>query len=87
MDLNDIPVFLKVAEAGSFTAAARALGLPKTTVSRRVARLEAAIGVRLLHRTTRSLSLTDAGRRYFEDCSEALAAVEAANRRTAEAQQ
>ncbi len=85
MDLNDIPVFLKVAEAGSFTAAARVLGLPKTTVSRRVGRLEASIGVRLLHRTTRSLSLTDAGRRYVEDCSEALAAVEAANLRTAEA--
>lgn len=87
MDLNDIPVFLKVADAGSFTAAARALGLPKTTVSRRVARLEEAVGVRLIQRTTRSLSLTDAGRRYFEDCHAALAAVADASRRTADTQQ
>ena len=87
MDLNDIPIFLKVAEAGSFSAAARALGLPKATVSRRVARLEDAIGVRLIQRTTRSLSLTDAGRRYYRECGDALAAVEDANRRTAETRQ
>lgn len=87
MDLNDIPIFLKVAETGSFTAAARGLGLPKTTVSRRVARLEDAVGIRLLQRTTRSLHLTDAGRRYFEACSVAMAAVDQANRRTAEMQE
>jgi len=87
MDLNDIPIFLKVAEAGSFSAAARALGLPKATVSRRVARLEDAIGVRLIQRTTRSLSLTDAGRRYYRECSDALAALDEANLRTAETRQ
>jgi DNA-binding transcriptional LysR family regulator len=65
-DLNDIGVFVRVIEDGSFSGAARALGLPTSTVSRRVARLEAALGARLLHRTTRKLSLTAAGRLYFE---------------------
>ncbi|MCB1487135.1 MAG: LysR family transcriptional regulator [Bauldia sp.] len=87
LDLNDIPVFLKVAETGSFTAAAEALGLRKATVSRRVARLELAMGVRLIQRTTRSLSLTDAGRQYYRECSEAFAAIRTANRRTAEARE
>lgn len=87
VDLNDIPIFLKVVETGSFTAAARALGLPKTTVSRRVARLEEAIAVRLIQRTTRSLSLTDAGRRYYRESSDAFAALEEANQRTVDAQQ
>lgn len=64
-DLNDLTVFTRVAETGSFTAAARDLGLPKSTVSRRVARLETALGVRLLARSTRKLSLTEAGELYF----------------------
>lgn len=79
MNLNDIAVFLRVAEAGSFTRAARTLGLPKTTVSRKVAGLETALGVRLIHRTTRSVSLTDAGNRYYRACSEGLARLEAAS--------
>ena len=62
LDLNDIVVFARVIEAGSFTAAARLLGMPKTTVSRRIAALEREVGVRLLQRTTRSLNVTDAGR-------------------------
>jgi DNA-binding transcriptional LysR family regulator len=57
-------VFARVIEAGSFTAAARLLGMPKTTVSRRIAALEREVGVRLLQRTTRSLNVTDAGRLY-----------------------
>ena len=65
-DLNDVRIFTKVVEARSFTAAATALGLPNSTVSRRVSRLEKALGVRLLHRTTRKLSLTDAGHVYYE---------------------
>ncbi|TIP96665.1 MAG: LysR family transcriptional regulator, partial [Mesorhizobium sp.] len=56
LDLNDIVVFARVVEAGSFTAAARLLAMPKTTVSRRVAALERELGVRLLQRTTRSLN-------------------------------
>ena len=83
-DLNDIVVFARVIEAGSFTAASRLLGIPKTTVSRRIAALEREVGVRLLQRTTRSLNVTDAGRLYYEDSSQALRAIEDANLRLAE---
>jgi DNA-binding transcriptional LysR family regulator len=85
LDLNDILVFARVVEAGSFTAAARLLGMPKTTVSRRIAALEREVGVRLLQRTTRSLSVTDAGRLYYERSSQALRTIEDANLRLAEA--
>jgi DNA-binding transcriptional LysR family regulator len=84
-DLNDIVVFARVIEAGSFTAAARLLGMPKTTVSRRIAALEREVGVRLIQRTTRSLNMTDAGRLYYEQTSQALRTVEDANLRLAEA--
>jgi DNA-binding transcriptional LysR family regulator len=67
-DLNDTLVFVKVAELGSFVAAARALRLPKTTVSRKVQELETRLGAQLLHRTTRKLGLTEAGNIYFEHC-------------------
>ncbi|CAG9248859.1 LysR family transcriptional regulator [Paraburkholderia unamae] len=67
-DLNDTLVFLRVVQSGSFTAAATALQIPKTTVSRRVRELEAHLGSRLLHRTTRKLRLTEAGTAYFEHC-------------------
>jgi DNA-binding transcriptional LysR family regulator len=85
LDLNDIAVFARVVEAGSFTAAARLLGMPKTTVSRRIAALEREVGVRLLQRTTRSLNMTDAGRLYYEQSSQALRTIEDANLRLAEA--
>jgi DNA-binding transcriptional LysR family regulator len=84
-DVNDIAVFVRVVDAGSFTAAARLLGMPKTTVSRRVAMLEQALGARLIQRTTRSLRVTDAGRRYYAESSAALRMIEDANRRLAEA--
>lgn len=67
-DLNDTLVFVKVVEQGSFIAAARSLGLPKTTVSRKVQELETRLGAQLLHRTTRRLGLTEAGSVYFEHC-------------------
>jgi DNA-binding transcriptional LysR family regulator len=66
IDLNRIVTFVRVAEAGSFTAAAAALSLPVSSVSRSVARLEDELGVRLLHRTTRRLNLTEAGQQYFQ---------------------
>ena len=85
VDLNDIVMFARVVEAGSFTAAARLLGMPKTTVSRRVAALEREVGVRLLQRTTRSVNLTDAGRLYYERSSLALRALDEANLQLSEA--
>lgn len=77
-DLNSVSVFVSVVEAGSFTAAARALALPKSSISRRVSHLENELGVQLLQRTTRQLRLTDAGREYFERVSSALAGVQEA---------
>lgn len=65
-DLNDTLIFGKVVEHGSFVGAAKALHLPKTTVSRKVQELETRLGVQLLHRTTRRLGLTEAGTVYFE---------------------
>jgi len=75
MDLNRVALFVRVVETSSFTAAARSLGLRKSSVSRGVARLEEELGVRLLERTTRSLRLTDAGRAYFERVRDALSFV------------
>jgi DNA-binding transcriptional LysR family regulator len=69
MDLNEIVVFAKVVETRSFTAAAQQLGLPKSTVSRKVAQLEERLGVRLLQRTTRKLNLTEVGQAYYERCA------------------
>jgi len=60
-DLNDMVYFAEVVDRGGFAAAGRALGIPKSKLSRRVAELEARLGVRLLQRTTRKLSLTEAG--------------------------
>ncbi len=77
-ELGDVAIFVRVVEAGSFSAAARALWMPKSSVSRRVARLENRLGVRLLHRTTRSLALTDAGRAYHARVSVALAELDSA---------
>ena len=68
-DLNDALIFAKVVEQGSFTSAARLLGMPKTTVSRKVQGLERRLGARLLNRTTRRLALTEAGAVYVEYCS------------------
>ena len=65
MDLNRVQMFAQVVEQGSFTKAAKALGLTKATVSRKIAELEADAGVQLLFRTTRALKLTEAGASYY----------------------
>lgn len=78
-DLNDIAIFVKVVETGSFIGASRALGIPKTTVSRNVAQLETNLGARLLHRTTRKLNLTEVGAVYFDRCLRILEDIEDAN--------
>lgn len=72
LDLNDVAFFVEVVRAASFSATAKAHGVPVSTVSRRVARLERGLGARLLERTTRSLHLTDVGRRYHEHATRAL---------------
>jgi DNA-binding transcriptional LysR family regulator len=69
-----IPVFVAVVQKRSFSAAARALDVSKSAVSKRINRLEQQLGVRLLHRTTRKLSLTEAGERYFEHAVQAVKA-------------
>lgn len=74
-----LQAFVRVAETGSFSEAARRLGLSKSMVSRQVSSLEAELGVRLLHRTTRSLSPTEAGRAYLERCQRILADLDEAN--------
>ncbi len=83
-NLNDVLVFSQVVDAGSFTAAAKGLGLPTSTVSRRVARLEDQLGVRLLQRTTRKLSLTDAGRIFYDRASRIVSELEDAERAVGE---
>jgi len=77
-DLNDVEVFARVVARSGFSRAAKDLGVPPSTVSRRVSRLEESLGVRLLQRTTRTIHLTDAGRIYFEHISHALREIESA---------
>lgn len=74
-DLNALQVFSAVVDAQGFRGAARALGLPKSTVSRKLADLEAHLGLRLLQRTTRKVALTDAGEAFYRQCAPALAAL------------
>lgn len=76
--LSGVTVLMAVVEAGSMTRAAEALGLSSSGVGRAVARLEERVGVRLLHRTTRTLTLTDEGRRFYEEVGPHLDGIEAA---------
>lgn len=66
--LNDMALFVEVVKAGGFRRAAEAVGMPNSTVSRRISGLEKSIGLRLLNRTTRKMELTEAGLIYFERC-------------------
>jgi len=85
-DLNDVLVFTKVVELRSFTAAGQALGLPNSSISRKVTRLEEHLGAKLLHRTTRKLSLTDAGQLYYERSVRLVAGLEEAENMIANTQ-
>lgn len=76
MVLDGIDVFVKVVQAGGFSAAARQLGMPTTTVSAKIARLEERLGVTLIRRSTRKMQVTAAGEAYFTHCAEALRALE-----------
>ncbi|MES2116884.1 MAG: LysR family transcriptional regulator [Pseudomonadota bacterium] len=66
--LNDMALFVEVVKAKGFRSAADVMGMPNSTLSRRISALEKAIGLRLLHRTTRKIELTEAGQIYFERC-------------------
>jgi DNA-binding transcriptional LysR family regulator len=77
-NLNDLMYFAQVVEHGGFSAAERVLGVSKSRLSRRVAELEASLGVRLLQRSTRKLSLTEAGERFFRHCQVMLSEAQAA---------
>jgi DNA-binding transcriptional LysR family regulator len=78
--LDSMALFARVVEAGGFSAAARELGLSKGSVSKRVARLEDRLGVRLLNRTTRRLSLSEAGEAFYSGCRRMVSEAEAAER-------
>ena len=85
-DLNDMLFFAEVVDRGGFAAAGRSLNLPKSTLSRRIADLEGRLGVRLLHRTTRKLSLTPAGEIYHRHCVAMREQAEAADEAVARVQ-
>ncbi|MEX3955255.1 LysR family transcriptional regulator [Trinickia symbiotica] len=77
-NLNDLMYFAQVVEHGGFSAAERMLGISKSRLSRRVAELEASVGVRLLQRSTRKLALTEAGQLFYRHCQAMLSEAQAA---------
>ncbi len=77
--LHNMPIFVEVAKASSFRRAAEVMGLPNSTVSRRIADLERSLGLRLFNRTTRQVELTEAGRLYFANCTRIIAEAELAH--------
>ena len=84
MGLDEVGTFVSAVEFGSLAAAARYLGVPRSTVSRRLARLEERLNIRLLARTTRKVSLTEEGRAYFERVAPAIETLRLAGREAAE---
>lgn len=78
IDLEAVRAFVQVARRASFRGAAESMGVPRATVSRRVARLESQLGTRLLHRTTRRVTLTEAGAEYLRECEPAIGALQEA---------
>ncbi|MGJ7527077.1 LysR family transcriptional regulator [Variovorax sp. GB1P17] len=83
LDLNDIAMFVQVVRHGSFAEAARRLGLPPNTVSRRIQQLEAQLGTRLMQRSTRKLTLTSAGQEFHDRCAAAVDGLAAAGQELA----
>jgi DNA-binding transcriptional LysR family regulator len=78
LDLNDLYYFASVVKYGGFSSASRALDTPKSSLSRRVGRLEQQVGIRLLERSTRSIKLTDLGQEFYLHCQAMIAEAEAA---------
>lgn len=83
--LEDLQAFVQIARESSFSRAAAALGVPKATLSRRMAQLEQGLGVALLARTTRSVQVTEAGRAFLPEAAAVLAALEDASAKVREA--
>ncbi len=77
-DLNDLLLFAEVARASSIAAAARITSIPKSTISRRLLRLEARVGSRLFYKTTRKITLTELGKEYLERCERVVLEVDEA---------
>jgi DNA-binding transcriptional LysR family regulator len=77
-DLNDLYYFVQVVDHGGFTPAGRAMGMPKSKLSRRIALLEGRLGVRLIQRSTRQFAVTEIGRAFYEHCKAMLVEAEAA---------
>src|ERR1041384_489256 len=77
-NFNGLHIFAHAAESGSFAAAGRRLGVPKSTISKRIAELEADLGARLIHRTSRSFMPTDVGRDFYDNDRTAVTEAEAA---------
>ena len=77
-DLNDLYFFAQVVDHGGFAAAARALGMPRSRLSRRIALLEDRLGVRLIQRSTRRFSVTEIGQDYYRHCVAMLVEADAA---------
>ena len=77
-DLNDLALYAAVVRHKGFTAAANALSVPKSKISKRIAALEEQLGVRLIERSTRKLAITDIGQSFYERCEAVLSGVEAA---------
>ena len=83
-DLNDLYYYSIVVEKGGFAAAGRALDIPKSRLSRRIAQLEDRLGVRLLQRSTRRFAVTDAGQRFYRHCQTVIAEAQAAEEAVAQ---
>ena len=77
-DLNDLYYYVQVVDHGGFAPAGRALGMPKSKLSRRIAMLEERLGVRLIQRSTRHFSVTEIGQTYYAHCKAMLVEAEAA---------
>ena len=80
MEIELSRIFVKVIQSGSFSKAAEILKIPKSSVSRAISRLEYETGTKLIIRTTRSLAMTEAGRKYYEECLPAILMIEEANK-------
>lgn len=78
MDFNEVAIFIKVVQEGSFSHAAKKLGMPNSTVSAKVSSLEKRLGITLIQRTTRKLNITPAGQAYFKRCMIGLEEIKAA---------